>query len=200
MNTHLHTAESVVDIATGRISRLATTVGHEFLGIPYGADTSGENRFRAPQRVKAWTAVPQCVSLPFKTPQTPRAIRPANAWIYGKSETSEDCLGLNVFTPPPGGQAKRPDIVWLHGGGFVFGLSGAPGFHGGNLSRAGDLAVVTLNHRLKVFKFGYFGGEDEQFAQSGTAGILDIVQALEWVRDNIAVFDGKPNNVTIFSQ
>ena len=97
MNTHLHTAESVVDIATGRISRLATTVGHEFLGIPYGADTSGENRFRAPQRVKAWTAVPQCVSLPFKTPQTPRAIRPANAWIYGKSETSEDCLGLNVF-------------------------------------------------------------------------------------------------------
>ncbi|MEC7573319.1 MAG: carboxylesterase family protein, partial [Pseudomonadota bacterium] len=187
MNTHLHTAESVVDIATGRISRLATTVGHEFLGIPHGADTSGENRFRAPQRVKAWTAVPQCVSLPFKTPQTPRAIRPANAWIYGKSETSEDCLGLNVFTPPPGGQAKRPDIVWPHGGGFVFGLSGAPGFHGGNLSRAGDLAVATLNHRLKVFKFGYFGDEDEQFAQSGTAGIWDIVQALESVRDNIAI-------------
>ena len=82
----------------------------------------------------------------------------------------------------------------------MFGLSGAPGFHGGNLSRAGDLAVVTLNHRLKVFKFGYFGDEDEQFAQSGTAGIWDIVQALEWVRDNIAVFDGESNNVTIFSQ
>ena len=75
-----------------------------------------------------------------------------------------------------------------------------PGFHGGNLSRAGDLAVVTLNHRLKVFKFGYFGDEDEQFAQSGTAGIWDIVQALEWVRDNIAVFDGESTNVTIFSQ
>ena len=79
MNTHLHTAESVVDIATGRISRLATTVGHEFLGIPYGADTGGENRFRAPQPVTVWTGVRECISLPFKTPQTPRAIRPANA-------------------------------------------------------------------------------------------------------------------------
>ena len=79
-------------------------------------------------------------------------------------------------------------------------LGGAPGLYSGNLYRAGDLVVVTLNHRLKVFKFGYFGDEDEQFAQSGTAGIWDIVQALEWVRDNIAVFDGESNNVTIFSQ
>ena len=79
MNTHLHTAESVVDIATGRFSGRATTVGHEFLGIPYGADTGGENRFRAPRPVTAWTGVRECISLPFKTPQTPRAIRPANA-------------------------------------------------------------------------------------------------------------------------
>ena len=79
-------------------------------------------------------------------------------------------------------------------------LGGAPGLHNGNLSRAGDLVVVTLNHRLKVFGFVYFGDEDERFAQPDAAGMLDIVQALEWVRDNIAVFDGESNNVTIFSQ
>ena len=103
MNTHLHTAESVFDIATGRFSGRATTVGHKFLGIPYGADTGGENRFRAPQPVTAWTGVPECISLTFKTPQTPSVIRLANAWICGNSETSEDCLGLNVFTPAPDG-------------------------------------------------------------------------------------------------
>jgi len=200
MNTHLHTTESVVEIATGRISGRATAVGHEFLGIPYGADTGGENRFRPPQPVTPWTGVRECTSLPFKTPQTPRAIRPANAWIRDITEISEDCLGLNVFTPAPDGQAKRPVMVWLHGGGFEFGSGGAPGLHGGNLAQAGDLVVVTLNHRLNVFGFGYFGETDERFAQSGTAGMLDIVQALEWVRDNIAVFGGDPNNVTIFGQ
>ena len=79
-------------------------------------------------------------------------------------------------------------------------LGGAPGLYSGNLSRAGDLVVVTLNHRLKAFGFVYFGDEDERFAQPDAAGMLDIVQALEWVRDNIAVFGGDPNNVTIFSQ
>ena len=79
-------------------------------------------------------------------------------------------------------------------------LGGAPGLYSGNLSRAGDLVVVTLNHRLKVFGFVYFGGEYERFAQPDAASMLDIVQALEWVRDNIAVFGGDPNNVTIFSQ
>lgn len=79
-------------------------------------------------------------------------------------------------------------------------LGGAPGLYSGNLSRAGDLVVVTLNHRLKVFGFVYFGYEDERFAQPDAASMLDIVQALEWVRDNIAVFGGDPNNFTIFSQ
>ena len=91
-------------------------------------------------------------------------------------------------------------MVWLHGGGFVLSLGGAPGLYSGNLYRAGDLVVVTLNHRLKAFGFVYFGDEDERFAQPDAAGMLDIVQALEWVRDNIAVFGGDPNNVTIFSQ
>ena len=92
MNTHLHTAESVVDIATGRISRLATTVGlnsSEFPMVPILAGKIGSGH-------PTGKGLDSCAPMrlpPFKTPQTPRAIRPANAWIYGKSETSEDCLG-----------------------------------------------------------------------------------------------------------
>ena len=200
MNDQSQSHDTVLEIATGRIRGRETDVGHEFLGIPYGADTSGANRFGPPSPPAAWTGIRECFTLPLKTPQTPRAIRPANAWIRDTTDTSEDCLGLNVYTPALDGRTDRPVMVYLHGGGFEFGSGGSPGIHGGNLAKAGDVIVVTLNHRLNVFGYAYFGEDAPAFAGSSAAGMFDIILALEWVRDNIEAFGGNPGNVTIFGQ
>jgi para-nitrobenzyl esterase len=114
---------------------------------------------------------------------------------------SEDCLFLNVWTAASTASEKRPVMVWLHGGGFAYGSGAWPSYDGGNLAKKGDVVVVTLNHRLNAFGYLELGdifGAD--YAQSGNVGMLDIVLALEWVRDNVAVFGGDPSNVTIFGE
>ena len=113
----------------------------------------------------------------------------------------EDCLCLNVWTPDPNTNRKRPVMFWCHGGGFAAESGTWPWVYGENLARRGDVVVVTINHRLNLF--GYLnlaevGGE--RYASSGNVGMLDIVAVLEWVRDNIANFGGDPGNVTIFGQ
>jgi para-nitrobenzyl esterase len=113
----------------------------------------------------------------------------------------EDCLRLNVWTPALNDSRKRPVMVWLHGGGFVAGNGQEhPGYDGENLSRRGDVVVVTLNHRLGVVGYLNLAEYGEQYASSANVGNLDIVSALEWVRDNIANFGGDAGNVTIFGQ
>ena len=108
---------------------------------------------------------------------------------------------LNVFTPALGGGRNRPVMVWLHGGGFSSGSGSTPILDGTSLARSGDVVVVTINHRLNVFGFTYLGeAAGSDFALSGGVGMLDIVAALQWVRDNIDRFGGDPNLVTIFGQ
>ena len=117
------------------------------------------------------------------------------------AQQSEDCLVLNVFTPGLKDGRKRPVMVWLHGGGFSSGSGSGRILDGTSLAGTHDVVVVTLNHRLNVFGYTYLGdamGSD--FAPSSSVGLLDIVAALEWVRDNIAAFGGDPNLVTIFGQ
>ena len=113
-----------------------------------------------------------------------------------------DCLCVNVFTTGINDGRKRPVMFWLHGGGFPAGSGGGNVLYdGSNLALKHDVAVVTVNHRLNVFGFMYLadiGGE--RFAQASNAGMLDVVLALEWVRDNAAAFGGDPGNVTIFGQ
>jgi para-nitrobenzyl esterase len=114
---------------------------------------------------------------------------------------SEDCLVLNVWTPTlrPGG--KRPVMLWLHGGSFTVGSDGVPMLDGSNLSAKHDVVVVGVNHRLNAFGHLYLGKKGgERYADSGNAGMLDIILALQWVRDNIAQFGGDPRNVTIFGE
>jgi para-nitrobenzyl esterase len=114
---------------------------------------------------------------------------------------SEDCLVLNVFTPEAAASAHgRPVMVWLHGGGFNTGSGSNPLYNGSALCRAGDVVVVTLNHRLGVFGYLYLATLSDEFADSGNLGQLDIILALQWVRDNIASFGGDPDNVTIFGE
>jgi para-nitrobenzyl esterase len=115
------------------------------------------------------------------------------------NESSEDCLVLNVWTPALRDGAKRPVMVWMHGGGFALFNGSSPAYDGVRLCNRGDVVVVTLNHRLNVFGYLYLG----DLAGAGAAancGQLDLIAALEWVRDNIGEFGGDPGNVTIFGE
>lgn len=167
---------------------------HVFRGIPYGTAV----RFCAPEPAPPWAGVLDATTFPDRSPQIG-----ATAALGGDDDASpmsEDCLGLNVWTPGID-DGSRPVMVWFHGGGFSS-LSGSSAMYDGvRLCQRGDVVVVTLNHRLNLFGFCYLaelGGE--RYADSGNAGMLDLVLALRWVRDNIASFGGDPGNVTVFGE
>ena len=171
-----------------------------FYGIPYGATTAGESRFMAPRKPQPWTSVRDCVEYGPRSPQGPSGLIPEVAAEDRREPPGEDCLRLNVWTPALG-TGRRPVMVWLHGGGYSQASGSFIIYNGANLSRCRDVVVVTLNHRLNLFGYLYLGEiGGERYADSGNAGMLDIVAALQWVRDNIAAFGGDPGNVTIFGQ
>ena len=124
---------------------------------------------------------------------------PFYAWYSAIEPIGEDCLFLNVFTSGLG-TGKRPVMVWLHGGGWRCFASSTPGTDATGLARAQDVVVISVNHRLNGFGFLSLDGSHERFADSGNVGLLDLVMALQWVRDNAAAFGGDPDNVTIFGQ
>jgi len=176
-----------------------------FKGLRYGAPPVGLARFRPPARPGAWSEPADATAYGAPAIQSglapgERRTSPGDPPAPDEPASSEDCLFLNVWTPGLDTKA-RPVMVWLHGGGFANGSGGAAMYDGGALARKGDVVTVTVNHRLNVFGYLHLGevfGAD--YAQSGVAGMLDIVQALEWVRDNIAAFGGDPRNVTIFGE
>jgi para-nitrobenzyl esterase len=176
-----------------------------FKGLRYGAPPIGLARFKPPRRPGPWTQPTEAVAYGAPAIQSglapgERRTSPGDPPAPDEPASSEDCLFLNVWTPGLGA-GKRPVMVWLHGGGFANGSGGAAMYDGGALARKGDVVTVTVNHRLNVFGYLHLGevfGPD--YAQSGVAGMLDIVQALEWVRDNIAAFGGDPGDVTIFGE
>jgi para-nitrobenzyl esterase len=123
------------------------------------------------------------------------------AALRSHGDQTEDCLVLNVFTRGLNDGRKRPVMMWIHGGGYTYGSGMSLGYDGANLARSRDVVVVSINHRLTIFGHLYLGGiAGQKYADSGNVGILDIVAALEWVRDNIARFGGDPSNVTVFGQ
>ncbi len=198
-----------IAVANTQYGKVKGYVSHgifTFMGIPYGADTSGENRFLPPKPRDSWQGVLPTVFPGNSSPQNIYPRNPSNYsafvdhWNY--DELSEDCLYLNLWTPALDDHKKRPVLVWLHGGGFVRGNGiEQDGYHGENFSKYGDIVFCSLNHRLGPLGFSdlsAIGGE--KFKDSGVVGMLDIVFALQWIRDNIENFGGDPGNVTIMGQ
>lgn len=187
--------------STGRLRGAVQNGICTFKGVPYGAPTGGGNRFRPPQPVPAWSGVRDALAYGDQCPQQPPLVIPAwSSWTHVTGE-SENCLVLNVWTPGLRDGGKRPVMVWFHGGGFAL-LSGSSRVcDGERLAARGDVVVVTLNHRINLFGYLYLaqlGGE--RYADSGNLGQLDLVAALQWVRDNIEEFGGDPDRVTIFGE
>jgi para-nitrobenzyl esterase len=200
-------AAPVATTTAGKVRGAVNEGVYVFKGVPYGASTAGANRFMPPQPPVPWKAVREALDYGPSTPQSdPNARRgpsAASALIGELSDRpeSEDCLVLNVWTGGLADGAKRPVMFWIHGGGFQSGSGSSPGYDGTNLCKRGDVVVVTVNHRLNVMGFAFLGDlGGEQFAQTGNVGMLDLVQALAWVRDNIASFGGDPQRVMVFGE
>jgi para-nitrobenzyl esterase len=191
----------IVETATGKVRGTVQTGIHSFKGVPYGASTAGANRFMPPVKPRPWTGVRECTRYGHQSPQNMAFTEVLSPQADPAEGFDEDCLVLNVWTPGVNDGRKRPVMVWLHGGGFAQESASWPWIDGTALSRRGDTVVVSVNHRLNIFGYlhlGDLGGE--KYAASGNAGMLDLVAALEWVRDNIERFGGDAGNVMIFGE
>lgn len=190
---------TIVNTTAGAVEGKTQDDIHVFRSIPYAETTAGAWRFK-PARPKApWAGVHKA--------HEPRAVAPQLLDVaYALSGSSvehlcdEDCLELNVWTPGAD-DAKRPVMVWVHGGGYLYGSSHDDDYNGTALAKAGDVVVVTINYRLGIFahlQLADIGGEE--FRDSGVLSVTDQAEALRWVRANIAAFGGDPDNVTIFGE
>jgi para-nitrobenzyl esterase len=186
---------AIAETSAGKIRGVMVQGVNIFKGVPYGGTTAGKNRFMPPTKPAAWTGTRDALAYGPTAPQGNGTGQP------GSPGQSEDCLVLNIFTPALRGGRNRPVMVWLHGGGFSTGSGSQPILDGTSLAHTSDVVVVSINHRLNVLGSTYLGeAAGSDFALSGCVGMLDIVAALQWVRDNIDRFGGDPNLVTIFGQ
>ena len=196
---------AIVETATGKVRGYIRDGIYTYKGIPYGETTEGSERFHPPQKAKPWAGVRSSMQYGRVCPQGPRGTwnYDEESWLfcYDDGVQGEDCLRVNLWTPEINGRHKRPVMVWLHGGGFVSGSSQEHrSYDGERLSRRGDVVVVSLNHRLGPLGYLNLAAYGEKYASSAHLGMLDIILALEWVRDNITNFGGDPGNITIFGQ
>jgi len=188
---------TIVETSGGRLEGREEQGLQIFLGIPYAKPPVGARRFCAPEPASPWTGVRKAFEFGASAPQQSMML-PLPGMDVGAMD--EDCLFLNVYTPAADG-ARRPVMVWIHGGGFVIGSGSQPVYDGAPLARRGEVVVVTINYRLGPLGFLYLKDlcPDLEGA-AGNLGIRDQLTALTWVRDNIAAFGGDPKNVTIFGE
>jgi para-nitrobenzyl esterase len=167
--------------------------------VPYARAAAGRLRFAAPQLPEPWPGVRDCLAPGQGAPQ--RSALPA--WMQGITgnprSTGEDCLRVHVFTPATDAR-KRPVLVWIHGGGFVFGAGSAPIYDGAQLAREHDVVVITVNYRLGALGFAQLSALAPGGPFASNAGLRDQLAALAWVREHAAAFGGDAENVTVFGE
>jgi para-nitrobenzyl esterase len=189
------------EVSGGRLRGYIDRGINIFQGIPYGADTA-QRRFMAPVAPASWIGIRDATTFGPRAPQLPNHSDRKGGYHLPPEQgsVSEDCLYLNVWTPGLRDGRQRPVMVYIHGGAYSSGSANNALYDGVNLCRRGDVVVVTLNHRLNLFGFLYLAELGPGFEDSGNAGMLDLVLALRWVRENIEQFGGDPKRVLIFGQ
>ena len=196
----------VVEVRSGRIRGVHRQGHWSYSGVPYAGSPAGAHRWRPPARPAGWTGIRECDHFGPIAPQSPGFFEQS---LSGEpEERAEDCLTLNIWTPAPDG-ARRPVMVWIHGGSFVSGSGSGRLYRGGMLAEEGDVVVVTLNYRLGLLGFLAHPAlaepdqtwlDGQEWTGFGNWGLADQVAALWWVRDHIASFGGDPGNVTLFGE
>ncbi len=193
-NIALANDRPVVETAQGKVRGVTNQRGvHVFKGMRYGASTAGKNRFMPPTPPPKWAGIQDAFNYGDQSPQ-------AQTRLAADEAMTDDCLRINVWSPGLD-NAKRPVMLWFHGGGFEAGNGSEALYEGTNIAYRGDVVVATINHRLNVFGHCYLGGVlGEEFQQSGNVGFLDLIASMNWVKENIAGFGGDPDNVMIYGQ
>lgn len=192
---------TVVETTGGKVAGYIDEGIYTYKGIPYAK----AERFMAPVPADRWDGIRSSRAYGPTCPQGKRtgwySDEQAFSFNWDDGFPDEDCLRVNIWTPGINDGKKRPVMVWLHGGGYSTGSGQElPSYDGRNLAKKGDVVVVTLNHRLNVLGFLDLSAYGEKYAESGNAGLLDLVAGLEWVQENISRFGGDASNVTIFGQ
>ena len=179
-----------VRAAAGRLRGSREAGVAVFRGIPFAEPPVGALRFAAPRPAEGWSGVREAVSYGPPPPQG----GPFGTDALSQDTADDDWLTVNVWSPEPDPGAGLPVMVWIQGGGYVFGMSSLPEYDGGRLARDGGVVVVTFNYRMGIEGFAQIEGAP------ANRGLLDQVAALEWVRDNIRAFGGDPGRVTVFGE
>lgn len=164
-------------------------------GVPFAAPPIGALRWAPPEREPAWSGVRDASACGPTAPQRSSLVM-RMVGLEGAAQ-DEDCLTLQVWTPACDA-ARRPILVWLHGGGFTSGAGSLPLFDGSGLARRGDVVVMTVNYRLGAL--GFVAHEHAVGGLAANFGLLDQIAALEWVREHAAALGGDPDNVTVFGE
>ena len=194
---------TLIEIDDGMVQGHIDGGARRFLGIPFAAPPVGDLRWRPPQPVEPWSGVLTADEISPACAQLASLTTPASG--------TEDCLYLNVWTPDPAPSEPLPVMLWIHGGSNTSGSTGDEVplgvgglfYDGRTLAETRNVVVVTTNYRLNVFGFlthPALDSEDSDYPYSGNQALLDQQQAMRWVRDNIGVFGGDADNVTIFGE
>ena len=194
---------AVVEVEGGKLQGYVRNGIFTYHGVPYAE----AELFMPPSKLKSWDGIRMAVTYGAVSPQgvSQKDDMFDAHWYWPHWEPrnyaqSNSCQNLNIWTPGLDNK-KRPVMVWLHGGGFMAGASAVEDVYDGeNLSRKGDVVVVSVNHRLNVLGFLDLSAYGEKYKYSGNLGVMDMVAALEWVKANVAKFGGDPGNVTLFGQ